>query len=318
MSTSIDRSLGPIPTADIEAGVPLDEDRQLYRLLLWSYFTRFPFVAMFIVIAALADSTAVLVHTASSLIAMVVQTFSIVAIRQVIGHNTFRFPYGAGKLEDFSAFLCGFLFVPIGTYLAYDSLWALMHPHHVGYALGLIPIAVSLGRRSWLYEWARRLARRAEVPSPLLHAFIVDYRIGVLNDLGVILAFAVGWSLVRLGVPALGNRVDPLVALVISLYMAWEGVKLVRHNFRSLMDLPLPEDAQLRIMKALARHSAQYETIGTVYSRSSGKQRFVEIELGFDGRSSLEEIDALSRSMEEGLAEEIPGLVFRIIPTAAS
>ena len=294
-----------------------DDDRRLYTLMLWGYFSLFPFIVLFIVMAALANSSAVVVYTVQGAISITVQTFSIFAIRQVIGENAFRFPYGAGKLEDFSAFLCGVLYVPSGIYMAYDACTRIAHPQHVGYALSMIPIALSATRMVVLYLAVRRVARQTSAQSPLLRAYLLDYRVGLLSDAGVLTAFAIGWVLVHQGVIAMGDRVDPIIGLAISLYMVWVGVSLVRRNFRALMDLPLPEDEQLRIMKVLARHYAEYETIGTLYSRASGKLRFVEIELVFAGDRTLAQIEALSGEMEHALADELPGLTFRIIPIGA-
>jgi cation diffusion facilitator family transporter len=300
------------------AATSCDDDRRLYTLMLWGYFSLFPFTVMFIAMAAVANSSAVIVYTVQSAISITVQTFSIFAIRQVLGANTFRFPYGAGKLEDFSAFLCGVLYVPSGVYMAYDASMRILHPQDVGYVLSMIPIALSATRMVILYIAVRRLARQTRVQSPLLRAYLLDYRVGVLSDAGVLTAFAIGWLLVHSGLVAMGDRVDPIIGLVISLYMIWVGVSLVRRNFSALMDLPLPEDEQLRIMKVLAAHYKEYETIGTLYSRASGKLRFVEIELAFPGESTIARIEALSKEMERSLAEELPGLSFRIIPMGAA
>ena len=296
------------PAATLAAATT-DDDRRLYRIMLWGYFSLFPFAVMFVVMAALANSSAVVVHTVQSVISITVQTFSIYAIRQVMGGNQFQFPYGAGKLEDFSAILCGTLYVPSGLYMAYDAARRLVHPQHVGYILSLIPICLSATRMVALYLMVRRLARQTRAPSPLLRAYSLDYRVGVLSDVGVISAFVVGWLLVRQGLVTMGDRVDQLIGLTISLYMVWVG---------ALMDLPLPESEQLQVMKVLARHYADYETIGTLYTRASGKLRFVEIELIFPGERTLDEIDALSTAMEAALAAEMPGLSFRIIPVGAA
>jgi ferrous-iron efflux pump FieF len=293
-----------------------EDDRRLYRIMLWCYFSVFPLMAAFIVVGVLSNSSAVIVVTAQRAISMAVQTFSIYAIREAMRDNTFRFPYGAGKLEDFAAFLCGVLYVPSGAYLAFDAATRLLHPQHVAYVLSMIPIAISAARMVLLYTAVRRIARDTRTPSPLLRAYLLDFRIGMWSDLGVLAAFAVGWAFVRAGQPGAAERVDPLLALTMSGYMVWVGVSLVRFSFRSLMDLPLPEGEQLRIMKVLAAHHDDYDAIGTVYTRASGKQRFVEIELAFPQERKLGEIDRLSRRMEESLAADVPGLRFRVIPVA--
>ena len=164
------------------------------------------------------------------------------------------------------------------------------------------------------FTLAARLKKRTKDPSPLLIAYRADYLIGMLTDGGVLIAFVVGSVLVSFGVPGLGDRIDPIVALIMACYMIWVGVDLVKNNFRALMDLPLPEEHQLTITRVLAAHYADYDSVGTLYTRSSGNRRFVEVELGFDGERSVEHVHVLSRHMERDLAAEVPGLRFRIVP----
>ena len=299
------------------ANAGMSDDRRFYRVMLWGYVTLFPLMALFIVTAVLANSSAVFVYSVNFAITIAVQSFSLYAIRQVMRENTFRFPYGAGKLENFAAFLGGVLNVPSGIYVAYAAALRLLDPERVGYGLSMIPIAVEAARMIVLYASVSRLARRTQDPSPLLQAYLLDYRVNVLSDCGVLVAFAAGWLLVHNGLGTLGDRLDPLVALAIAAYMIWVGVILVRRNFRALMDLPLPEEEQLRVMKVLAAHFSDYEAIGTLYTRSSGKQRFVEIELTFPGTCTLDEIGALGAHMEAALAADVPELTFRVIPAVA-
>ena len=53
---------------------------------------------------------------------------------------------------------------------------------------------------------------------------------------------------------------------------------------------------------------------GTLLDLSVPLYEDSEIELVFPGERTLDEIAALSTAMEEGLAAEMPGLTFRIIP----
>ncbi len=290
------------------------DDRALYRVMLWGYSTLPLILAMYAVMGVVQHSAALLVCAVLAAVSLTVQTFSLYAMRQVLAGDTFRFPYGAGKLEDFSAFLCGVLFVPSGLYMAAGAVERLAAPVEVQYGPSLVAVAVSAVRMVLLWHAVERLARRTAAPSPLVHAYLLDYRTSLLSDLGVLASFAVGWFLVRAGVAAVGDRVDPAVALVISLYMVWAGVWLVRRSFRSLVDLPLGEEDQLRIMKALAEHVADYEGIGVLYTRASGRRHIVEVELSFPASYTVGELDALSASMQEALAASLPGLEFRVVP----
>jgi len=303
----------PIVTSP-SAGARIDADRAFYRVMLCGYVTLFPMMALFIATALLGDSEAVLVYAVNFGITIAVQGFSIYAMRQVMRRDEFRYPYGAGKLENFAAFSGGVLTVPSGVYLAVTSLERLADPLPVAYGLSLVPVALESLRMLWLYTSVRRLARATPEPPPLLQAYLLDWRANLLSNCGVVVAFAAGLALVSAGLDTAGDRVDPLIALSLSVYMIWIGIVLVRRNFRALMDLPLPEADQLRIARVLARFNGEYVSLGTVYTRSSGKARIVEIELGFDGACSLQQIAALGDEMQAALSTELPDLRFRIVP----
>lgn len=294
-----------------------DADRAFYRVMLRGYATLFPMMALFVATALVADSEAVLVYAVNFGITIAVQGFSIYAMRQVLRRDEFRFPYGAGKLENFAAFLGGVLTLPSGVYLAVTSVLRLGDPLPVHYGLSLLPVGLEALRMLWLYTSVRRLARAAPEAPPLLQAYLLDWRANLLSNCGVLVAFVAGLALVSAGLDTAGDRVDPLIAFCLSLYMVWIGTVLVRRNVRALMDLPLPEEDQLRVARVLARFSRDYDSLGTLYTRASGKDRIVEIELGFSGATTLDDVTAVGAEMQEALAAELPDLKFRVIPRVA-
>lgn len=297
----------------------IEDDRRLYRILRWGYITLVPYTALFIAVAALSNSSTMVVYVVSDLITLTVQAFILYAMRRVIAPNHFALPFGAGKLEDFSTFLCGTLMVPFGLYMGYVGLRGLLHPRPVAYGIALIPVIISVAREIWLYGSLRRLAREASHPPSLLHAQAISYRVGLLSDLGVLAGFAAGWAL-STSAAGYGERIDPLLTILLSLYSVWSGVALVRHSFRPLIDLPLPEPEQLAILRALARHYPEYDNIPHLYTRASGRQRFVMIELMFPEERGVEAIQALNAAMERELSADLPGLslVIRPVPAASS
>ncbi|HPC86258.1 MAG TPA: cation transporter [Smithellaceae bacterium] len=293
---------------------PADHDYRVYRMVLWSYITVLPAAALFLLTAPITDSMALYVNLAWYSVSFAVQTFSVYAMRQSLHKNPARFTYGTGKLENFSAFLDGVLCIPTGLYMAATAAGHLIEPVPVGYALGMVPVILTGIRLGYFFMVCYRLERETGAPSPILHSGTVSFRVAFLSNLGMLVAFLTGWALIRSGLPEIGNRVDPAIALVMSLYMIIAGSVLVWDNFRSLMDLPLTEDEQLHVMKVLATFYDNYDGIGTIYTRTSGKEQFVELELFFPASITLEEIRALQEEMEKALAGELPGLRFRIIP----
>ena len=69
------------------------------------------------------------------------------------------------------------------------------------------------------------------------------------------------------------------MSLLLACFMLYTGIRQILNNFKILMDLLLPEVEQLMIMRVLANEFESYENVGNIYSRRSGRQRFIDIEL---------------------------------------
>ena len=104
------------------------------------------------------------------------------------------------------------------------------------------------------------------------------------------------------------------MSLLLSLYMLYTGVTLTVGNFKILMDLPLPEAEQLKIMSVLAREFQNYENVGNIYTRRSGRQRFVDIELYLKADTSVQDIMRLQTRMQKHLEEHFEDVKFSLIP----
>lgn len=294
-----------------------DEYCRLFRIVLWAYVSAIPLTALFVAVGLVAGSFAMLAVASQLVVFVVVATFALYALRRVIRDNTFALPYGAGKLENFSSFLFSFSYLPFAAYFLYAGGRDLLNPAPVQYAITIPPLAISLIRAGLLYWWAQRLSRESVNPSPVLDMYVADFRLTVYNDAGVLVALGLGWLLVGAGFVDFGNSVDSLVAIAIAVRMASLGILQLRHDLTALLDLPLSEQKQLAIMRVLARHFADYDGVGALYTRISGKRHFVELELGFADEQTVGHVTRLARSMEQSLAEELPDLDFRIVAVLA-
>jgi divalent metal cation (Fe/Co/Zn/Cd) transporter len=74
----------------------------------------------------------------------------------------------------------------------------------------------------------------------------------------------------------LAIMIDPVVTIILAVYMLVNGSRLIVKNFKSLIDLPLFEKDQMKIMEVLVREFDIFENIGRVYTRRSGNTRFIE------------------------------------------
>jgi len=290
----------------------------IQRMINTAFFTLVPLTLLSVVVTVVANSLTIFSIALDCLLSLIVSLFSFIAIRTMRRQNVFEFPYGTGKLENFTSFLYGALLTPTSILLGLSAIQRyLTPPVDIMFELSQVPVCLSLIRSVGLCAWARHLKSRAGFDSPLLHSLYVNYKVAVASDVGIILALGVALGLERIGEKDLALTVDPVTSMAIAFYMASAGITLLVHHFKALIDLPLPERDQLKIMAAVAHEYEHFENIGQIFSRVSGKTRVIELEMEFKARTAMDTIAAMELRMENELKPSFPSLVFRIIPRLA-
>jgi divalent metal cation (Fe/Co/Zn/Cd) transporter len=245
-------------------------------------------------------------------LSFIVQLFAFKSIRTITKSNVMKFPYGTGKLENFSAIVYGSLAIPASLFIIYSSLTRLTLAPAVLFGIAQIPLIPNLVRSILLFRKSRRLMQGSN--SPMVHSYYVNFKVSTIIDIGVFTSFSVVLLLASFGLGQIAYFIDPAVSSILGAYMLFCGFNLTVANYRVLVDFPLPEDDQLKIMAILAKEYGDYENIGNIYTRFSGKVRFIELELYFKKDLSLEEITIIGQKIESRLREHFPDLRFVLIP----
>ena len=297
----------------------LNELKDLKKISEVTLYLSLALSPLTIIFSLITGSVTLLVYFIWAVAAIIVRFFALLSIRIMLKENQFMFPYGTGKMENFSSFFFGFIIVPIGIYFLVISTGNLIHPlPGVTYLLCMIPPAISFFRSLFLTLWTRRTIRRSSNPSPILKAYYVDFKVSLTSDSFLFISFLAGFLLSVAGIDFLSIRVDPMLTLILSLFMLRVGLPLIIENTRSLLDLPLPEKDMLKILKIATEFSAEYSGFGMLFSRQSGKQKIIEMELLFDPGISLEKVNEVESQMAEKMKLAIPDVRFRLIPKILS
>ncbi|MEI6172802.1 MAG: cation transporter [Bacteroidota bacterium] len=294
-----------------------DELKGLKRISEVSFGTSLIITPLSIIFSMITGSVTLMIYFIWAAIAIAVKIFALISIRIMTKENQFMFPNGTGKLENFSSFFFGVSIVPLGAYYLVASIIRLFSPlPGVTYLLCQVPVALSLLLTLMLIIWTNRIISQSSNPSPLLKAYFINFKVSITSDSFLFLAFFLGYLLSVFGFNFLSVRVDPVLSVILSLYMIRVGLPLIISNFRSLIDLPLPEKDMLKILKVTTEFYKEYSGFGLMFSRQSGKQKFIEVELLFDPGISLEKIGQVEQNMSSRIEQEIPDVKFRLIPKA--
>lgn len=189
-------------------------------------------------------STAILSDALESTVNVVAAIVALFVIRFVAAPADENHPYGHGKIEYFSSAFEGGLIAFAAIVIAYGSIKALLagivlHDLEKGIAWVAASGAINLGLGYYLLKEGRTHQSIALEASG--HHVLSDVwsTVGVL--LGLALVHVTHWV-----------WLDPVIALLVALQLAWTGIGLVRKSISGLTDEMEPETIE-QIVKAFER-----------------------------------------------------------------
>jgi cation diffusion facilitator family transporter len=211
-------------------------------------------------------------------------------------------PYGFSKAEYFSAGIEGALIVVAAGAIIWASVPRLIDPRPLelplaGLALTVIASAVNFAVAMVLLR-AGRAHHSITLEADGRHLMTdVWTSAGVL--VGVALVVVTGWL-----------RLDPLIALAVSLHILWTGFGLMRRSVRGLLDPAISTEDQGEVTKLFTEYAHRYGvTFHALRTRQAGARRFVSFHLLVP--------DAWTVSQAHKLSEEIESRMRSMIPNAA-
>lgn len=288
---------------------------ELKRLIFWVLATLIPLTVLTVITGIVSASLAIDAIAIDSGTCIILHVFNMIAIGIILRQNSFSYPYGTGKLENFSGFLYAVIVLPGALLIIASAVRRYLHPPAaIDFGPALALLLITLLRDGWLLFWTLRLCMRYPDHSPMTQSYRVSLKLAVIHDCAILAGLMLGAWLFSSGYPVVANIIDLFIGLVVAIYICYNAVFLLIRNFRSLIDLPLPEADQFKILHALVAEFDAYQGIGNIYSQLSGSTRLIQIELYFGGSTTAEEIEQLRSRLEERLGGQFSKLMFHLIP----
>ena len=290
------------------------EYQDLYRFIAWLVGTSIPMTTMVVMLGVWSGSLTIIAITIDYGLALFLNIISLIILGIILRQNMFKYPYGTGKLENFAGFFYGFCIIPLALAVFIAAVKRYLNPPETIdlrlaqlFLLAVIRLAV-------FAVWITRLGKKYPDHSPLLKAYYVDYRAAFINETAIFCGLVFGLVMANRGEMRFAVIIDMVIAALIALYLLYNGCRLVIKNFQSLIDLPLEEKFQYKILNCLTHEFEAYAGIGTVHTRMSGTTHMVQIELHFDEETTIKEIEELRERVEKKLREQGDKVVFHLIP----
>ncbi len=247
----------------------------------------------------LTDSVGLFSDVAESSVNLIAAVVAFWALNLAAQPPDSEHTFGHSKAEYFSSALEGALIVLAAISIAVAASQRLLNPQPVtrvewGLILSLVAAAINGGVAVTLLRAGRRLksiSLRADG-----HHLLSDVWTSIGVVVGLVLAKLTGWLIL-----------DPLIALIVSVHIAWVGVHLLRETFSGLMDTALPEAEQAIIRKTLSTYQERGIQFHALRTRVAGARNFVAFHVLVPGNWTVQQGHALCDELEVHINHELPG-----------
>jgi len=204
------------------------------------------------------------------------------------GHNSIEDIVG---LAQFTFMLGMMLLVIVESARELYSGAEITRPAH---GIGVMVLSMVLTTALVLYQ--RRVYR--QTGSLIVQADALHYLGDVLINAGIIVSMLVS---LFAGI----DWFDPLLAIVIALYVIHEAWAIGRRALNNLMDREMPDACRAQIEAIVARHKAVH-AVRRLRTRQSGVKPFIEMDIWLNGQLTLAEAHALTDALEADLRAAFP------------
>lgn len=238
------------------------------------------------------------IHSSMDLLAAIIAYFS-VKISDTPADK--EHPYGHGKFENISGVVEAILIFIAAFWIIYEAVVKIMnqdevHEIGIGFVVMFVSAIVNLFVSKRLYKVAK------ETDSIALEADALHLKTDVYTSVGV------GVGLLLIWITNL-YFLDPIVAILVALFILRESYILLRNAFFPLVDTAMAEDEIQIIKTILQEKSLRFHDLKT---RKAGHYRFADIHLELPQNLSLKEVHDICDEVENALMQKIKNMEINI------
>jgi cation diffusion facilitator family transporter len=246
----------------------------------------------------LTDSVGLFSDAAESVINLIAALAAFWALTVAVRPPDEEHAYGHTKAEYFSSGLEGGLILVAAGAIAMTAVERFLHPQPlenvgIGVGVSVVASAINGGVALTLMRAGQRL-RSITLRADGYH---------LLTDVWTSAGVVVGVVLVQFtGLLWL----DPMVALLVALNIAWTSFRLIRETAHGLLDTALPADDQRIIRDVLAQYEREGIHFHALRTRVSGQRRFVSMHVLVPGIWTIHDGHELCERIEHDIRSRLP------------
>lgn len=287
----------PHPDAAAIAGLSHEQARLMRLATIASTSVALILIAAKAVAWWLGGSVSMLSTLLDSSLDFAASLVTLLSVRHALMPADREHRFGHGKAEALAGLIQSGFIGASAVWLLINAGQRLVDPQPVrAELLGLAVMAASIVLTSLLVIFQRRVIARTS--SMAIGADRLHYLSDLITNVGVILAIALSS---RFDLPL----ADPIIALLIGLYILKSATDIGRDAYNVLMDRELSTDERERI-KSIVRAHPKVRDLHDLRTRSSGITTFIQLHMELDPQMKLSEAHEIADAVEAKIRQEFP------------
>ncbi|MGE7186391.1 cation diffusion facilitator family transporter [Peribacillus sp. NPDC006672] len=247
-------------------------------------------VLLKLVVGILTGSVAVIseaIHSSLDLLASLIAFISVKISGKPADSNH---PFGHGKVENISGTIETLLIFVAGFWIIYECIHKLLNPEPI--QLPFLAVLVMLVGAIINFIVSKIVKKEADrVNSMAMKSNAFHLLTDVYTSLGVagglLIVTLTGW-----------HFLDPIIGIVISIYIMVEAVKLMKEAFPPLLDARLSIDEEKQVLSLIESFNNEYIEIHDFRTRRSGAQEYIDFHMVVSSHESIEKTHELCDRIE--------------------
>lgn len=244
-------------------------------------------------------SLAVLTSAIDSLLDVLMSGINFMAIRHAEQPADEQHPYGHGKFETLATIFQAIIIAASGVWIVYEGIQRMIVASPIKQTgIGVAVMSISTVASFMISRHLRRVAK--ETDSSALKADSLHFSMDVYTNLALLIGLIL---LSQFDLPWL----DPVMSILVAIYILYESIRLLRHGLRDILDEQLPETVRHEIEKLINEHKDELFDFHNLRTRRAGSQKLIDFHLTVCKHLSVEEAHDVTEYIEKKIGEKITG-----------
>ena len=255
-------------------------------------------VGLKVAVAVVTGSISVIAQAVDSFLDLFAIAVTFLAVGIAARPADEKHPFGHGKVEDIAAVVQAMLIFAAGGLIIYSAVLRIITETTIelteaGIGVMLVSIVASL-------LLSRHLLKVSQATDSIaLEASAHNIAVDVYS------AAAVLGGLLVIRFTGL-NIFDPIIALLVALFILKVAYDVLRRSFGGLIDVKLSEAEENIIRSSIMEYSGEVVSFHALRTRKAGSQRYVDLHLVMPKNASVEEAHRLCDELERDIKKRLP------------